>query len=170
MSQAANWDLGDLKNRLRQAGSSQNTGTVHQVRGLVIEANGPNLAIGDTCRIETRGGRASVFAEVVGFRDHKMLLMPFGDMNQLGPGVGCTPLLMLAQFHVVLACWGVLLMDWESPWIVGGDSSMIMSALCVPGHLQPFSAFRFRMFFRRVYVRWIRSRRLVEDSGRALCR
>ena len=86
MSQAANWDLGDLKNRLKQAGSSQNTGTVHQVRGLVIEANGPNLAIGDTCRIETRGGRASVFAEVVGFRDHKMLLMPFGDMNQLGPG------------------------------------------------------------------------------------
>ena len=56
MSHAANWDLSDLKNRLKQAGSSQNTGTVHQVRGLVIEANGPNLAIGDTCRIETRGG------------------------------------------------------------------------------------------------------------------
>ena len=67
----ANWDLGDLKNRLKQAGSSQNSGTVHQVRGLVIEADGPNLAIGDTCRIETRGGRASVFAEVVGFRDHR---------------------------------------------------------------------------------------------------
>jgi flagellum-specific ATP synthase len=86
MRQAANWDLSDLKNRLKQAGSSQNTGTVHQVRGLVIEANGPNLAIGDTCRIETRGDQASVFAEVVGFREHKMLLMPFGDINQLGPG------------------------------------------------------------------------------------
>lgn len=86
MSQAANWDLSDLKNRLKQAGSSQNTGTVHQVRGLVIEANGPNMAIGDTCRIEIRGGQASVFAEVVGFRDHRMLLMPFGDINQLGPG------------------------------------------------------------------------------------
>ena len=86
MSQAANWDLRDLKNRLKQAGSTQNTGTVHQVRGLVIEANGPNLAIGDTCRIETRSKHASVFAEVVGFRDHKMLLMPFGDINQLGPG------------------------------------------------------------------------------------
>ena len=62
----------------------------------MIEANGPNLAIGDTW-IETRGGQASVFAEVVGFRDHKMLLMPFGDMNQLGPGVGCMPLLMLGN-------------------------------------------------------------------------
>ena len=75
------------------------------------------------------------------------------------------PLRMLAQFHAALACWVVLLMGWESLWTKGGRWSMIMSALYVPGHLQPFNAFRFRMFFRRVYAHWILSHRLVEDSG-----
>jgi flagellum-specific ATP synthase len=76
-----------LKERLRQASPVKQSGTVYQVRGLVIEAYGPNLAIGDMCRIETRVGDG-ILAEVVGFSDHRMLLMPLDDMNQVAPG--CT--------------------------------------------------------------------------------
>ncbi len=77
--------IDQMRGRLADASSASHYGHVYQVCGLVIEAIGPNLAIGDMCEIETRDGGA-VFAEVVGFRDNKMLLMPLGDLNQIAPG------------------------------------------------------------------------------------
>ena len=82
-----------LRERLRQASPMKQSGTVYQVRGLVIEAYGPNLAIGDMCRIETREGEG-LLAEVVGFSDHRMLLMPLDDMHRVAPG--CT---VTAEIH-----------------------------------------------------------------------
>lgn len=79
-------NISGLKNRLSQVEPSIKSGTVYQVRGLVIEANGPNLAIGDMCRVETRDNKNGVLAEVVGFRDHRMLLMPLNEMHRVGPG------------------------------------------------------------------------------------
>jgi flagellum-specific ATP synthase len=90
MSTPSKLNVAGLKNRLAQAGSSIKSGTVYQVRGLVIEANGPNLAIGDMCRVETRDNAAGVLAEVVGFSDHRMLLMPLDDMHRVGPGATVT--------------------------------------------------------------------------------
>jgi len=58
-------------------------GRVTQVVGLVIEASGPLVSIGECCQIE---GKPSVFAEVVGFRDGRVLMMPLGDMNGIAPG------------------------------------------------------------------------------------
>lgn len=77
---------GALRERLRQAEPAVQSGTVYQVRGLFMEAYGPNLALGDTCRVEPRDGRGSVLAEVVGFHDHRMFLMPLGDMDRVSPG------------------------------------------------------------------------------------
>lgn len=65
---------------------STKSGAVAQVRGLVIEAYGPNLSIGDMCRVTTREGDIGVLAEVVGFSEHRMLLMPLDEMHQVGPG------------------------------------------------------------------------------------
>jgi len=75
-----------LRDRLREAPLSSQSGSVHQVRGLVVEANGPNMAIGDLCHIETRDGEDGLLAEVVGFQDHRMLLMPLGEINRIAPG------------------------------------------------------------------------------------
>jgi flagellum-specific ATP synthase len=75
-----------LRDRLRQVEPAMQAGTVYQVRGLVLEAYGPNLALGETCRVETRDGSDSVLAEVVGFHDHRMFLMPLGDMHHVAPG------------------------------------------------------------------------------------
>ena len=74
-----------VRSRLKEAPSSSQYGHVHQVSGLVIEAIGPNLAIGDICQIETRDDD-EVMAEVVGFRDNKMLLMPLGELGRIAPG------------------------------------------------------------------------------------
>ena len=50
-------------------------GRVTQVVGLVIEATCPDGSVGDLCTIDVEGGEP-IRAEVMGFRDGKMLLMP----------------------------------------------------------------------------------------------
>lgn len=61
-------------------------GRVAQVTGLVIESDGPDVALGDVCRIQALRGLKETMAEVVGFRDQRILLMPLGDMNQVYAG------------------------------------------------------------------------------------
>lgn len=60
-------------------------GKVSRVVGLTIEAEGPDVSIGNCCKINTRDGK-SVLAEVVGFKDKKILLMPYGDIEGVGLG------------------------------------------------------------------------------------
>ncbi|MFC1548274.1 FliI/YscN family ATPase, partial [Candidatus Neomarinimicrobiota bacterium] len=50
-------------------------GRVTQVVGLVIEATCPDGSVGDLCAIDVEGGKP-ITAEVMGFREGKMLLMP----------------------------------------------------------------------------------------------
>jgi flagellum-specific ATP synthase len=61
-------------------------GNVTQVIGLTIESNGPEVRIGDICHIKATKRAKPVAAEVVGFRDRHILLMPLGDMSGIGPG------------------------------------------------------------------------------------
>lgn len=80
-----------LRAKLQLAGSFVESGTVICVRGLVIEASGPALSIGDVCSIETRAGTHDLLAEVVGFADGKILLMPYGDIHSIGPNCRVYP-------------------------------------------------------------------------------
>lgn len=61
-------------------------GKVRQVIGVVIESLGPNMAIGETCNIQYKRTAEPVLAEVVGFRDNKVLIMPLGDLMGIGAG------------------------------------------------------------------------------------
>lgn len=61
-------------------------GKVTRVVGLTIESQGPKTAIGDICLIHTNHQKEIVWAEVVGFKDQKVLLMPFTPMVDIGPG------------------------------------------------------------------------------------
>jgi len=58
---------------------------VRRLVGLAIEAEGPDATIGEICDIATRGS-ARVRAEVVGFRDGRLTLMPYGQVKGIGPG------------------------------------------------------------------------------------
>lgn len=60
-------------------------GSVKQVVGLCIEANGPSVSVGDLCYINTSGDEY-LKAEVVGFTDNRVFLMPLGDMRGIKPG------------------------------------------------------------------------------------
>lgn len=89
-----------------EADTIRASGTVTQVVGLVLEATGPQAPVGEVVRIRTRAARESswesetgalpaaygdvlpgeVLAEVVGFREGRVLLMPIGEMSGVAPG------------------------------------------------------------------------------------
>jgi flagellum-specific ATP synthase len=60
-------------------------GRVTKVAGLVIEGDGPAASVGEVCRVVSGHGPV-LEAEVVGFRDKTIQLMPIGDMSGLTPG------------------------------------------------------------------------------------
>ncbi|RUS46374.1 flagellar protein export ATPase FliI [Cohnella sp. AR92] len=61
-------------------------GKVTQIIGLTVESEGPDASIGDVCAIHPHKGGAPILAEVVGFKDNRVLLMPLGDLHSVGPG------------------------------------------------------------------------------------
>ena len=61
-------------------------GKVSKVVGLTIESDGPEVDIGELCKLHASKGRRVINAEVVGFKDNKVLLMPLGEMTGVGPG------------------------------------------------------------------------------------
>jgi flagellum-specific ATP synthase len=63
-------------------------GKVVKVVGLTVESVGPEAKLGDLCRvIVDQNEGLSVMAEVVGFHENRLLLMPYESMD--GIGVGC---------------------------------------------------------------------------------
>ncbi|MBF0183509.1 MAG: FliI/YscN family ATPase [Magnetococcales bacterium] len=62
------------------------TGRVTQVVGLLVEGDGPAASIGDMCQIWPEDGAEPIKAEVVGFRNKALLLMPLGPLRGIHPG------------------------------------------------------------------------------------
>ena len=79
-------------NQVRQARVVESRGRVVQLTGLVIESEGPLAAVGEVCRIESARHDGSTLAEVVGFRNNHLLLMPLGEIHGLHPGSEVTAL------------------------------------------------------------------------------
>ena len=63
-------------------------GKITQVVGLVIESLGPAAQIGELCHVYISRNKNAplVKAEVVGFKENKVLLMPLGEMSGIKPG------------------------------------------------------------------------------------
>jgi flagellum-specific ATP synthase len=76
-----------LRSQVRHLPPVQRVGTVTGVAGLVIESDGPNVGLGELCLVRSVRDEFSVRAEVVGFREHRVLLMPLGETA--GLHVGC---------------------------------------------------------------------------------
>ncbi|UCG61959.1 MAG: FliI/YscN family ATPase [Candidatus Zixiibacteriota bacterium] len=72
--------------RISSARTVKHFGKVTQVVGLVIESMGPAISIGKICNIENIDDGRRVKAEVVGFRDDRILLMPLGPITGITPG------------------------------------------------------------------------------------
>jgi flagellum-specific ATP synthase len=64
----------------------QANGKVTNIIGLVIEAQGPVSKLGTVCDIYTKGDTNKITAEVLGFRDNLVLMMPLEEIRGIGPG------------------------------------------------------------------------------------
>ncbi|HQQ14986.1 MAG TPA: FliI/YscN family ATPase [Deltaproteobacteria bacterium] len=71
---------------LKDTDPIQVRGKVTNIVGLVVEGHGPGSCMGGMCEIYSKGVSDSIMAEVVGFRDKRVLLMPLGDLGGIGPG------------------------------------------------------------------------------------
>lgn len=78
-------DLAVYEQKLEALDPVRYEGRIAQVVGLVIESNGPPAKMGEVCRILPEG-ESPVLAEVVGFRNERLLLMPLGPMGGIKPG------------------------------------------------------------------------------------
>jgi flagellum-specific ATP synthase len=75
-----------FRQRVAASDPIQSCGHVTQVVGLVVEANGPVTQMGCVCDIYGKENEAPVKAEVLGFRDQTVLLMPLEEIRSIGPG------------------------------------------------------------------------------------
>lgn len=86
MSATAPSPLEHVLRRARSARVIETRGRVVQLVGLVIESQGPLASMGEVCRIESPRHDGTTLAEVVGFRNHHLLLMPLGEVHGIHPG------------------------------------------------------------------------------------
>ena len=75
-----------LSERIRAADWVRRIGRIVRFVGLTLESSGPDARVGEICEIHARGGRGVTLAEVVGFSEQRVLLMPFGDLQGLEIG------------------------------------------------------------------------------------
>ncbi|WP_404427671.1 flagellar protein export ATPase FliI [Ureibacillus chungkukjangi] len=65
-------------------------GKVNRVVGLMIESQGPESSIGDVCKIHVhspKNGHQIILAEVVGFNNEFVVLMPYTSIREIS--IGC---------------------------------------------------------------------------------
>ena len=65
--------------------SVSHIGKIENVIGMTIEASGAKGGIGDLCVISD-GGKKEVLAEIVGFKDERILLMPYDEIKGIAVG------------------------------------------------------------------------------------
>src|SRR5437763_9330583 len=69
-------------------------GRVGQVVGLSIEVEGLQVPLGEICHLypeRASAGASRITAEVVGFRDNRLILMPYAETHGVRPGAAVFP-------------------------------------------------------------------------------
>lgn len=70
-----------LIDQIHQLDMNQKFGNLISFNGLVIESNGPDAKIGELCELMDDNGAVVSLAEVIGFKNEKVLLMPFEKVS-----------------------------------------------------------------------------------------
>ncbi len=79
-------------------------GFVVRVSGLTVESNGPAVCLGQLCRIHIRNGRDTL-AEVVGFHDDHLVLLPMEHIEGISPGDKVTARTSPRWSATGFSCW-----------------------------------------------------------------
>lgn len=80
-------DIQALTTVIEQADTYKRYGKVIRIVGLMIESLGPAANIGEVCLIHSDTPlQQPILSEVVGFNNEKVILMPYTEVNEIGPG------------------------------------------------------------------------------------
>lgn len=80
-------DLKGFAEEIKNFEPRRTMGKIEKIIGMTVEASGPQCNIGDVCRVYKKGQREDyLLAEAVGFQEDKVLLMPYTDIEGVGPG------------------------------------------------------------------------------------
>src|SRR5699024_10375717 len=72
---------------IEQADTYKRYGKILRVVGLMIESQGPAAKIGEVCYIyASSSNKEPILAGVVGFNSEKIILMPYAEVTEIGPG------------------------------------------------------------------------------------
>jgi flagellum-specific ATP synthase len=113
-------DLARFENAIRRINPVKISGRVVQVVGLTIEAVGLDCQIGEVCAINSDES-TPILAEVVGFREDRILFMPLDDIQGLKTGASVCPLYKAFRAPVGTALLGRVLNGMGQP-IDGGPA------------------------------------------------
>ena len=128
-------NLQKLKNAINDCKPIKLTGKVTQVVGLVIESQGPTVSVGELCYITSKFRNAEpIPAEVVGFREGFVMLMPIGEMQGVGPGCEVVAAQKMLQVKVGDELLGRVLDGLGNPM---DDLGPILSTEEYPLHAPP---------------------------------
>lgn len=79
-------NFNSFKTELKNLDTYRHLGKIQKIIGTTIESSGPVCNIGDLCRIYSKDRKNPIFAEVVGFNKNNVLLMPYTEIEGIGPG------------------------------------------------------------------------------------
>jgi flagellum-specific ATP synthase len=98
-------NLGRFRDMIKKLDPVRCNGIVTQVIGLVVESTGPSAQIGEICHIHYSRSKPPMRAEVVGFKSHRVLLMPLGEMVGIRAGA---EVVATGHAHQVAVCDALL--------------------------------------------------------------
>lgn len=107
-------DLTGYARATQEAEALRVYGKIDEITGIIIKATGLRVCIGEACKIFT-GSRKPVDAEVVGFKEGKVLLMAIGDLSGIKPGSRVLPIGKKVSVRVGPALIGRVIDDVGDP-------------------------------------------------------
>nr|WP_279343702.1 FliI/YscN family ATPase [Variovorax terrae] len=115
--------MASYSSALARSELSDRIGWVRQMQGLAIDSAGPDVAIGELCKIRVRqigsgpaaGAMTDILAEVVGLKPGRVTLMPYGATDGVAAGCEVRAVGLRADVRVGPALLGRVLNGFGDP-------------------------------------------------------
>jgi len=128
-------ELTKVLSTIKEIDTYKRFGRVKRVVGIMIESQGPASSIGDVCYIYPNHQMSKkIIAEVVGFKEDTVILMPFTSISDIGPGCLVESTSKPLQIKVGPALVGKILNSLGLPL---DDSILPRSMLSYPTEQEP---------------------------------
>ncbi len=76
----------NMLNTVKRSETISRIGKIENIVGMTIEASGGTAGIGDICAIYSELAKGQVLSEVIGFKNERILLMPYESTNGIKAG------------------------------------------------------------------------------------